>query len=100
MGSPDKRAHERKALRRATTVRNPAGAELEATVENVGALGALISTEDLETALAVGDRVSLRLGIDDEEHEVAGEILRLDQEFVEGDIRRTFAVKFDDPVDA
>ena len=99
MGSPDKRAHERRTLRRATTVRNPSGAELEAIVENVGALGALISTEDLETALAVGDRVWLRLGDDEEEREVEGEILRLDQEFVEGDIRRTFAVKFDSPVD-
>lgn len=93
----EKRAHARAAVQLKAQVKNSAGVTLEAIVENLGALGALLSTLDLESALEVGDRVTVTVGDGDAGPVAAeGEVLRLEQEFADGDIRRTFAVRFDD----
>ena len=95
----DKRAHERAVTDLAVTVRGSGGAVLKGTVENLGSLGALVSTLDLEAALDVGDKVTLVLQARGRTVEAEGEILRLEQEFAAGDIRRAFAVRFTEPVD-
>ena len=96
----EKRAHERAATDLSVTVRTSGGAVLKGTVENLGTLGALVSTPDLEAALDVGDEVTVSLrNAAGEVVEVEGEILRLEQEFAAGDIRRAFAVRFAEPLD-
>jgi len=96
----EKRAHERAVTDLSVTVRCGGGAVLKGTVENLGALGALVSTPDLEAALDVGDKVTLSMpNASGGATEVEGEILRLEQEFAAGDIRRAFAVRFSEPFD-
>ena len=99
MDGKEQRAHERVAVRHFAHVRTAGGCEFEGVVENLGGLGALVSTSDLETVLAVGDRVTLRI-VRDGAADVAaeGEVLRLDQAFLGGDLHRMFAVKFDEAV--
>jgi hypothetical protein len=95
MATDDRRAHGRSEVRYACRIRTPDGRVLDGCVENLGVLGALVSTADLEAALDVSDHVIL--GVEVPEHgavEVEGEILRLEQEFAEGDIRRYFAIRF------
>lgn len=103
LAQPEKRAHERIPARYPVEVRCPSGATLAGTVENIGSLGALITTLDLETDLEVGDKVHLSISMPNLRGgsgpvRVTGEVLRLEQEFTGGDIRRAFAVRFDDPV--
>ncbi len=99
MSGPEKRAHERIAVRFTALVGAPSGKTLSGTVENLGVLGALIATPDLETPLDVGDRVTVSVERPGRESiDVAGKILRLDQEFFGGDIRRAFAVRFEEEV--
>jgi len=80
-------------------VRVASGSELSGKVENLGALGALVTTSDLEVAIVVGDQVTLVIDTPDRgQVEAAGEVLRLEQEFTGTDIRRSFAVRFADEV--
>jgi hypothetical protein len=93
MESPEKRAHKRTPV--ALPVRVRAGeAEMDGTIDNLGALGALISTANLEALLEVGGAVQLSIETADGRVDVDGVILRIDQEFTGGDIRRTIAVRF------
>jgi len=93
MESPEKRAHRRSPV--ALPVRVRAGeAEMDGTIDNLGALGALISTSNLEAFLEVGDAVQLSIETTGGPVEVDGVILRIDQEFTGGDIHRTIAVRF------
>jgi len=99
MASEEKRAHERAAVDLPVHIRSASGAEFEGTVENLGVLGALVSTPDLEVRLDVGDEVMLTIKrAEGDVLEVEGEVLRLEQEFAGGDIRRAFAVRFPRPV--
>jgi len=103
MGHNDKRASDRVRVRYPVEVACPNGARIEGIVENLGALGALVTTLDLESGLEVGDRVFLTIqmpGLHGSPGPVRvyGEVLRLEQEFSGGDIRRNFAVRFDEPV--
>ncbi|MHC4547256.1 MAG: PilZ domain-containing protein [Planctomycetota bacterium] len=101
MGEPEKRAHQRTAVAYPVRVRSTSGAEYEGTVENLGALGALVSTVDLEASIVVGDRVKLSIETPEGDLvEAVGEILRLEQEFARGEIRRSFAVRFSGEVAA
>jgi len=96
--SDEKRANPRVDVQypvRVTTSRNR---EFDGTVANLGGLGALVSTPDLEAGIEVGDRVKLAIEMPSGTVEVEGELLRLDQEFTGGDITRTFAVLFDEPL--
>jgi hypothetical protein len=95
MATDDRRAHGRTVVRYACRIRTADGRVLDGCVENLGVLGALVSTADLESPLEVSDHVILAVEVP--EHgavEVEGEILRLEQEFAEGDIRRSFAIRF------
>jgi hypothetical protein len=90
----ERRGHRRVDVHLPVTVRVSGGRLLEGVVENLGVLGALVSTPDLEAPLDFGDEVSLTITTGDGTIEVAGEVLRLQQEFTAGDIRRAFAVRF------
>ena len=95
MAAGEKRAHARSNVRYACRVRLAEGRVLDGCVENLGVLGALVSTSDLEAGFDVGDHVGLTIEVP--EHgpvDVEGEVLRLEQEFAAGDIRRAFAVRF------
>jgi len=96
MASEEKRAHQRTRVRYAVRVRCGTGGEFAGVVENLGALGAFISTPDFDVPLEVGQRVSLSVvRADAAPFDAEGEIVRLEQEFSGGDIRRCFAVRFD-----
>jgi len=99
MSHGEKRAHRRLVVRHTVRVRLQDGLQLDGTVENLGRLGALITTNDLEGLLDVGEHITLVIETGAQPVEVTGEVLRLDQEFAEGEIRRTFAVKFDEAIE-
>jgi len=96
----EKRASERRAVRYAVRIRLADGRRIDGCVENLGELGAFVSTGDLEAHLEIGDHVVLEIEMggdgrrDDRPVEAQGEVLRLEQEFAAGDIRRSFAVRF------
>ena len=91
----EQRAHERVVVRYPVKVRI-GEREIAGTVENLGVLGALVSTIELDPPLDVGHRISLTIAVSEKGPvETQGEILRVDQEFADGEIRRTFAVRFD-----
>jgi len=76
------------------------GGEFEGVVENIGTLGALIATSEIEIPLDSGQRVALRILLDgDQGITVSGEIVRVEQELAAGEIRRALAVRFDEPLD-
>ena len=101
MSEGEKRAHRRAVVRHTVRVTLPGGHELDGTVENLGQLGALITTADLEGHLDVGERITMAIDVAGASRvEVQGEVLRLEQEFAEGEVRRTFAVRFDDAIEA
>ncbi|MCZ6573816.1 MAG: PilZ domain-containing protein [Planctomycetota bacterium] len=99
MGREERRAFER--ARVAYTARVRRGDEqLEATVENLGGLGALLATADLEVPLEPGDAIVLNIALPDRDPvDVEGEILRVEQELTGGEVRRAFAVRFLSPID-
>ncbi len=99
MTGRDKRRHERTIVQWVVAITKQAGTTFSGTVENLGVLGALVSTPELEPSLTVGDRVELAMHREGQALQVSGEVLRVDQEFLGGDIRRTFAVKFDESID-
>ena len=91
----EKRAHERLVVRYRVEIRLGASNPIPGRVENLGTLGAFVTTLELEPHIEVGDLVELVIWVPEKEpFTVAGQVLRLDQEFAEGDIRRAFAVKF------
>ncbi|MHC4940224.1 MAG: PilZ domain-containing protein [Planctomycetota bacterium] len=95
----ERRAHERAATSLPVEIETGSGT-IEGTIENIGQFGVFVSTADLETVLDGGARVTLRFTLESGEAVVReGEVLRLDQEFAAGDIRRSFAVKFDDAIE-
>jgi hypothetical protein len=95
MAGQEQRAHERAAVAFPVRIRTAAGGEFSGKVENLGALGALVTTPDLEATIVVGDEVTLLIEVPDRGRvEAAGEVLRLEQEFTGTDIRRSFAVRF------
>jgi len=98
--SEEKRAHERIAVRYPVRILVGDAEAISGTVENLGVLGALISTVELEPHLDVGSRLQLTIAISGAGPvDVAGEVLRVDQEFFSGEIRRTFAVRFDEAIE-
>ena len=96
----ERRAHERAATSLPVEITVASGTVIEGTIENIGQFGVFISTADLETVLDSGAPVKLRFTLPDgEQIEREGDVLRLDQEFTAGDIRRSFAVRFDDAIE-
>lgn len=96
MTAEEKRSHERAVVRHKVTVQPSGGGDFEGFVENLGALGALVTTTELEAPLEIGQRVTLRFDGEGGRRSIAGRILRLEQEFAGGEIRRAFAVRFDE----
>ena len=98
--SEEKRAHERTVVRYPAQISVGDAEVISGTVENLGALGALVSTAELEPHLDVGTRLQLAIMLSGSAPiEVAGQVQRVDQEFAHGEIRRTFAVLFDDEIE-
>ena len=96
----EKRQHDRVVARYPVQIRAGEAATLAGTVENLGALGALISTVELEPHLDVGSELGLTMTIPGKgDVEVSGRILRVDQEFVDGEVQRAFAVRFDQAIE-
>ena len=100
MSGSEKRAHVRERVRYDARVEVAGGGSFEGVVENLGALGALVATAEIEVPLEPGDRVILHVFRADGDLGVSGEILRIDQELSGGEIRRALAVKFDTPLDS
>jgi len=99
MAGPEKREHRRVPVKYEARVRLMGGEEFDAGVENLGAMGALLSTIDLDATMEVGDHVELRIAMGPRgEVRVPGEVVRVDQELDEAEIRRAFAVRFDVPI--
>lgn len=101
MAGQEQRAHQRSAVAYPVLVRTTGGTEFSGKVENLGALGALVTTPDLEVVIVVGDEVELVIDVPDRDPvEAVGEVLRLEQEFTGTDISRSFAVRFTEEVQA
>ncbi len=103
MGSQERRAHDRVPVRLPVRVRIDGGEEFEGLVENLGSLGALVSTTDLEARFDIGDQLELEIesgeGGGGGVVHTGGVVVRLEQEFTGGEIRRSFAVRFDSAID-
>lgn len=99
MAAPEKRGHERVRVRYPARLRVGGGQAVEAVVENLGAMGALLTTAELEVPMEVGDRAELSIEMGARgKVAVPGEIVRIDQELMGAEIRRAVAVRFDVPV--
>jgi hypothetical protein len=99
MSGDDRRAFERFDAQHPARATLPSGAELECRVENIGELGVYLSTADLDGVIEVGDVVTVALERNGVTLERKGEVLRHDQEFTSGEIRRSFAVRFAEPIE-
>ncbi|MFQ5844066.1 MAG: PilZ domain-containing protein [Planctomycetota bacterium] len=98
-GEEERRAYERARVQYQARARCDDGRELLATVENLGGLGALLATADLDVALEPGESVALEIEIPDRGPvAVRGEILRVEQELTGGEVRRAIAVRFLQPL--
>jgi hypothetical protein len=95
MAEPERRQQGRERVDYPVRIRLDTGEEFDGVVDNLGANGALIVTPNLEAALDVGSRVALSIDTGKGTAATEGEVLRIEQEFAEGDIRLAFAVRFD-----
>jgi hypothetical protein len=98
MAGPERRQQKRERVDFPVRIRIASGEEFEGVVDNLGANGALVATPDFEAPLEVGVPVTLRIDTGKGTVQAEGEILRIEQEFAEGDIRLAFAVRFTRPV--
>ena len=99
MSGDERRAVERLDTQLPARATLPSGAEIECRVENIGELGVYLSTADLDGVIEVGDTVTVNIVRDGTKIDRSGQVLRHDQEFTSGEIRRSFAVRFDEPIE-
>lgn len=69
--------------------------DLEGFVENIGEGGAFFVTDTLEGTVDVGD--PLALNIYDGAPDIRGSILRVDRYLFDGELLRSFAIRFERP---
>ena len=98
MTGPERRQQRRERVDFPVRIRIASGEEFDGIVDNLGTNGALVATANLEAALEVGVPVTLRIDTGKGIVQVDGEVLRIEQEFAEGDIRLSFAVRFAQPL--
>ncbi len=98
MAGPERRQQRRERVDFPVRIRLASGEEFDGLVDNLGTNGALVATPHLEAALEVGAGVTLRIDTKKGAVQADGEVLRIEQEFAEGDIRLSFAVRFTRPV--
>ncbi len=98
MTGPERRQQKRERVDFPVRIRVASGEEFDGVVDNLGVHGALVATSNLEAALDVGAPVTLRIDTKKGIVEAEGEVLRIEQEFAEGDIRLSFAVRFARPL--
>ena len=98
MAADERRAHERRPTDLQVRVELSGDRAFDGRAENIGEYGVFISTLDLEASLQAGDAVTLHFEYEGNPTVRTGSVVRLDQEFAAGEIRRSFAVKFDEPL--
>lgn len=98
MTGPERRSQRRERVDYPVKIRVGPDEVFDGIVDNLGTNGALIVTSYLEAALDVGATVNLDIDMGDGRVTVDGEVLRIEQEFAEGDIRLAFAVRFATPI--
>jgi hypothetical protein len=98
MTGPERRSQRRERVDYPVRFRLASGEEFDGIVDNLGANGALVATPNLEATLDVGDAVDLRIDTGEATIEARGQVLRVEQEFAEGEIRLVFAVRFETPL--
>jgi hypothetical protein len=101
MAGPERRSHDREQVNYPVRIVTASGDEFDGVVDNLGALGALVATPNVEASFEVGEGQKLTLRIDTGQGvvEADGTVLRLEQEFAAGEIRLSFAVKFARPLE-
>ena len=99
MAGPERRSQRRERVDYPVRIRAGGEEPFDGVVDNLGTHGALIVTSHLEAALDVGATVSLEFDMGSGPMTVDGEVLRIEQEFAEGDVRLAFAVRFERPID-
>lgn len=98
MSEAERRQQRRDRVDYPVRIRLDSGEEFLGVVDNLGLQGALVVTPSLEMALDVGAQVTLKIDTGKGTVEAQGEVLRIEQEFSEGDIRLAFAVRFAQPL--
>jgi hypothetical protein len=98
MAGPERRSQRRERVDFPVRIREPGGDEFDGMIDNLGAQGALVVTSYLEATLDVGTKITLDIDTGEGVVHAEGEVLRLEQEFAEGDIRLAFAVRFSEPL--
>jgi hypothetical protein len=99
MTGPDRRSQRRERVDFPVRIRVSTGEQFDGLVDNLGTNGALVVTPNLEAALDVGVRLALDIDTGKGVVHAEGEVLRIEQEFAEGDIRLSFAVRFSQPLE-
>ena len=94
MSDEDRRAHVRISVIIEAKLHLASGGELPARIENIGEFGAYVSTDKLDGLIEVGDKVTLSYEQNGKRFDRPGEVLRHDQEFTGGEIRRAVAIRF------
>ena len=97
MTGDERRAFERIDARLPARVTLGSGKEFDARIENVGELGLYLSTGELDGTIEVGVKVTVAFDHAGKRIERTGEVLRHEQEFTGGEIRRALAIRFDEP---
>ncbi len=98
MAGPERRQQRRERVDYPVRIRLGSGEEFDGVIDNLGANGALVATPHLEAALEVGAQLTLAIDTGNGVVQSEGEVLRIEQEFTEGDIRLSFAVRFARPL--
>jgi len=94
MTGPERRSQKRERVDYPVRIRVASDEVFDGIVDNLGANGALVVTSYLEAALDVGTTVTLEIDTGKGIAVAEGQVLRIEQEFAEGDIRLSFAVRF------
>ncbi len=98
MTSDERRAHERKRADLPVHGTLTGGATMEGRIENIGEYGVFFTSTDLDCSIEAGDRMSLRFRYQDSDFERDGIVVRIDQEFAAGEVRRSIAIRFEVPI--
>jgi len=99
MAGPERRSQRRERVDYPVRIRTASGEDFDGIVDNLGANGALVVTSHLEAALDVGAKVEIEIDTGKGVANAEGEVLRIEQEFAEGDIRLAFAIRFLKPIE-
>ena len=95
MASDERRAHERKRADISVHVTLTDDATFEGRIENIGEYGVFFTSTNLDSSIEAGDKLALRFQYKGTDFERDGSVVRIDQEFSAGEVRRSIAIRFD-----